>query len=216
MKEPASKTTAPTPAAPKVEVPSAGNATKLQLEKLVAEKAVADKPDAAAGAAVKTRTAEEIEADRAMEAAWETKRSEEERKRADWLAKDEKKPAAAAEVPASDARKRAIDDSEEEDAKRAKTAPDPSHAGDAQAPAVASGRDVEALFDAFAGAIVTLAATRSAPRRVLHPAPPGVVGADFPWPAPVHIVTAYNPSGQQARQQRRGHLQCSTQPPWGY
>ena len=165
---------------------------------------------AAAAADMKARAAT-IEA-----AAWEAKRSEEERKRADWLAKDEKKPAAAAEVPASDARKRAIDDSEEEDAKRAKTAPDPSHAGDAQAPAVASGRDVEALFDAFAGAIVTLAATRSAPRRVLHPAPPGVVGADFPWPAPVHIVTAYNPSGQQARQQRRGHLQCSTQPPWGY
>lgn len=50
------------------------------------------------------------------------------------------------------------------------------------------------LLESFARAVVTIHFEDGT--RVLHPQPAGDVGSDFPYPHPVHIVTAYNPGGR--------------------
>ena len=48
------------------------------------------------------------------------------------------------------------------------------------------------MWDGFAGAVIVLELVTG--RALLEPAPPGEVGL-FPFAAPVHIITAYNPAG---------------------
>jgi hypothetical protein len=48
------------------------------------------------------------------------------------------------------------------------------------------------MWNGFASAVIALELATG--RALLEPAPPGDVGV-FPFPAPVHIITAYNPAG---------------------